>query len=93
MRGMTERTASGLGLRGGAGRGSSVHGQSTNIDEDASAPAGGAVTIDDLVVYLRELNAGGRLTDPDEATARGVPDRRVTIDDLVFFLDAYTGGC
>lgn len=54
-----------------------------------------AVTIDDLLYFLVEFEAGtlGADLDNDGDPAQGVPDGAVTIDDLLFFLVRFEQGC
>jgi len=52
-----------------------------------------AVTIEDLLYFLREFEGGANGADLDNGFAIGLPDGAVTIDDLLFFLARFEAGC
>jgi hypothetical protein len=53
----------------------------------------GAVTIDDLLYFLAQFEAGGVNADIDNGTGTGTTDGAVTIDDLLYFLVRFEAGC
>jgi hypothetical protein len=53
----------------------------------------GAVTIDDLLYFLIQFEAGSAGADLDNGSGTGTPDGAVTIDDLLFFLIHFEDGC
>jgi hypothetical protein len=53
----------------------------------------GAVTIDDLLYFLAQFEAGGIRADVDNGTGTGTTDGAVTIDDLLYFLVRFEAGC
>ncbi len=53
----------------------------------------GAITIDDLLYFLAQYEAGSLPADLDDGSGTGAHDGAVTIDDLLFFLLHYEGGC
>jgi hypothetical protein len=54
----------------------------------------GAVTIDDLIYFLINFEAGHPSVDVDnDGVDPGTPDGGVTIDDLLFFLNHFERGC
>ncbi len=90
---------------GGAGGGYRINltgacypGPSSNCVADVDDGTGtgeddGAVTIDDLLYYLGQFEAGGINADVDNGTATGTTDGAVTIDDLLYFLVRFEEGC
>lgn len=52
-----------------------------------------AVTIDDLLFFLKGYEAGSDSVDVDDGSGTGAPDGGVTIDDLEYFLDHFASGC
>lgn len=53
----------------------------------------GAVTIDDLIYFLRAFEDGTLSADLDDGTSTATPDQAVTIDDLIFMLIRFENGC
>lgn len=53
----------------------------------------GAVTIDDLLIFLGSFDGSNLRADMDNGSSRGIPDGSVTIDDLLFFLAHFEAGC
>lgn len=53
----------------------------------------GAVTVDDLLVYLADFEDGIFTADLDNGTGTATRDGAVTIDDLLFFLAHFEAGC
>lgn len=53
----------------------------------------GAVTIEDLLYFLVQFEAGGINADVDNGTSTGTTDGAVTIDDLLYFLIRFEQGC
>lgn len=53
----------------------------------------GATTIEDLLYYLGEYDAGASGADIDNGTLTGTPDGGVTIEDLLYYLTRYDAGC
>lgn len=53
----------------------------------------GGVTIDDLLYFLVEFEAGTLGADLDDGTGTGTRDLAVTIDDLLYFLVRFEMGC
>jgi hypothetical protein len=73
-------------------------GPSSNCVADVDDGSGtgeddGAVTIDDLLYFLAQFEAGGTAADIDNGTATGTTDGAVTIDDLLYFLVRFEEGC
>lgn len=73
-------------------------GPSSNCVADVDDGSGtgeddGAVTIDDLLYFLGQFEAGGTSADIDNGTATGTTDGAVTIDDLLYFLVRFEEGC
>jgi hypothetical protein len=62
-------------------------------DGSGSGIHDGAVTIDDLLYFLVQFEAGDVRADLDNGSGGGVRDGAVTIDDLLFFLAHFEGGC
>lgn len=52
-----------------------------------------AVTIDDLLYFLVQFEAGNVAADLDNGTSTGTRDDAVTIDDLLYFLIRFEAGC
>lgn len=52
-----------------------------------------AVTIDDLLYFLVQFDAGSSRADLDNGSNAGIRDDAVTIDDLLFFLRGFEQGC
>ncbi len=86
-----------------AGNNSSTHGAGqVNVsffcpaDLDGGANNGvpdGGVTIDDLIYYLGQFEAGNASADVDDGSGTGTLDGGVTIDDLIYYLTRFEGGC
>ncbi len=55
--------------------------------------ADGGVTIDDLLYYLTQFEAGSLTADVDNGFGSGVADGGVTIDDLLYYLVRFEQGC
>ena len=53
----------------------------------------GGVTVDDLLYYLTQFNAGSLSADVDDGSGTGAPDGGVTVDDLLYYLVRYNAGC
>ncbi len=53
----------------------------------------GGVTIDDLLLYLFDFEAGDLSADVDDGSSSGTPDGGVTVDDLLYFLVRFEAGC
>ena len=53
----------------------------------------GGVTIDDLLYYLAQFEAGNITADVDNGFGTGQPDGGVTIDDLLYYLQRFEAGC
>lgn len=53
----------------------------------------GAVTIEDLLYFLVQFEAGSAGADLDNGTGTGTHDGAVTIEDLLYFLSHFEGGC
>ena len=53
----------------------------------------GGVTIDDLLYYIDNFNAGDLSADVDDGSGQGIPDGGVTIDDLLYYLFRFGLGC
>ncbi|MGD9790824.1 MAG: GC-type dockerin domain-anchored protein [Phycisphaerales bacterium] len=53
----------------------------------------GGVTIDDLLYYIDNFNAGDLSADVDDGSGLGIPDAGVTIDDLLYYLFRFGLGC
>lgn len=51
------------------------------------------VTIDDLLAYLIDFEAGDISADLDNGSGVGTPDGGVTVDDLLYYLVRFEGGC
>ncbi len=51
------------------------------------------VTIDDLLYYLGQFEAGDAAADVDDGSGTGTPDGGVTIDDLIYYLTRFEAGC
>lgn len=62
-------------------------------DGSGSGTPDGAVTIDDLLFYLRIYATGAPAADLDDGTGTGSPDGGVTLDDLLFFIGRFETGC
>jgi hypothetical protein len=62
-------------------------------DGTATGNGDGAVTIDDLLYFLAQFEAGGVNADIDNGTGTGTTDGAVTIDDLLYFLVRFEAGC
>jgi hypothetical protein len=52
-----------------------------------------AVTLDDLLYYMNQYDAGSIAADVDDGSGRGSVDGAVTVDDLLFFMERYERGC
>lgn len=64
-----------------------------DADLDRRHHPDGGVTIDDLLSYLEDFQAGDPFADVDDGTGTGTPDGGVTVDDLLYFLDHFERGC
>lgn len=53
----------------------------------------GAVTIDDLIYFLRAFEEGSLGADLDDGTSTATPDQAVTIEDLIYMLVRFENGC
>lgn len=53
----------------------------------------GAVTIEDLLYFLVQFEAGSSHADVDNGTSTGTTDGAVTIEDLLYFLLRFEAGC
>lgn len=62
-------------------------------DGSEQGVADGAVTIDDLIFFLRAFEAGSLPADLDNGSMTGTHDDAVTIDDLLYFLIHFENGC
>ncbi|MGD9789782.1 MAG: GC-type dockerin domain-anchored protein [Phycisphaerales bacterium] len=62
-------------------------------DGQATGVPDGAVTIDDLLFYLGEFQAGRIRADVDDGSGSNTPDGAVTIDDLLYYLGRFSDGC
>ncbi len=62
-------------------------------DGGSGGRADGGVTIEDLLYYLAQFEAGDTRADLDDGNGHGVPDGGVTIEDLLYFLAHYVAGC
>ena len=65
-----------------------------DLDDGTGTGEGdGAVTIDDLLYFLVQFEAGSVNVDVDNGTGTGTTDGAVTIDDLLYFLVRFEAGC
>lgn len=90
---------------GGAGgayridlRGACFAGATSNCAADLDNGSGtgtvdGAVTIEDLLYFLVQFEAGSSHADLDNGTFTGTLDGAVTVEDLLFFLSHFEQGC
>lgn len=62
-------------------------------DGTGSGRPDGAVTIDDLLVFLGVYTSGSLRADLDNGSMTGTLDGAVTVDDLLYFLTKYEAGC
>jgi hypothetical protein len=62
-------------------------------DGSGTGTPDGGITIDDLIYFLAQFEAGATPADLDDGSGTGTPDGGVTIDDLVYFLTRFQGGC
>lgn len=70
------------------------HGCSVDLDNGSgTGTPDGAVTIDDILYFLVQFEAGSLPADLDDGTGTGVRDGAVTIDDLLHFLIHFEAGC
>jgi len=53
----------------------------------------GGVTIEDLLSYLGDFQAGSVAADVDDGSGNNVHDGGVTVDDLLYYLFRYDAGC
>jgi hypothetical protein len=53
----------------------------------------GGVTIDDLLMFLANYDAGAAIADLDDGSGAGRPDGGVTVEDLSYFLMRLAAGC
>jgi hypothetical protein len=53
----------------------------------------GAVSIDDLLYFIRFFDIGDVRADLANTSGQPLPDGAVTIDDLLYFLDRFEAGC
>ncbi len=62
-------------------------------DGSGTGTPDGGVTIDDLIYYLGQFEAGDADADVDDGSSTGTPDGGVTIDDLIYYLTRFEFGC
>ena len=62
-------------------------------DGSGTGTPDGGVTIDDLLYYLQQFEAGHASADVDDGSGTGTPDGGVTIDDLLYYLLRFEQGC
>ncbi|QQS09860.1 MAG: immunoglobulin domain-containing protein [Phycisphaerales bacterium] len=62
-------------------------------DGSGTGTPDGGVTVDDLLYYLTQFNAGSLVADVDDGSATGTPDGGVTVDDLLYYLTRFNAGC
>ncbi len=55
--------------------------------------ADGGVDVNDLLYFITQYSLGYLGADLDDGSMSGTPDQAVTIEDLLFFLAHYEGGC